>query len=83
MSDVPEIRKGSKCRVRTMDGKETEGDFLGYTMMGSENALVIQTVAGAARFLIMANISYLDLTDQAPEGEEKDTFSRRADIYYG
>ena len=83
MSGVPEIRKGSKCRVRTTDGKETEGDFIGYTMMGSENALAIQTEDGVARFLIMANISYLDLMDQAPGGEDKDVFSRRADIYYG
>ena len=83
MTDVPEIRKGSKCMVRTMDKAETEGEFLGYTMMGSENALVLRTEDGVVRFMIMANISYLDLTDQAPEEEDKDAIGRRADVYYG
>lgn len=83
MNDVPEIRKGSKCRVKVMDEAETEGEFLGYTMMGSENALVLRTQDGVARFMIMANISYLDLTDQAPEEEDRDAAGRRADIYYG
>ena len=83
MSDVPEIRKGSKCRIRTSEEESTEGEFIGYTMLGNENAAVLSIKGGITRFLILSNISYLDLIVQAPEEEEKDISGRRADTYYG
>ena len=83
MSGVPEIRKGSKCRARTSDEEIIEGEFLGYTMLGSENAAVLMMEGGITRFLILSNISYLDLMAQAPGEEEKGLSGRRADIYYG
>lgn len=83
MSEVPEIRKGSMCRVGMADEGVTEGEFLGYTMLGNENAIVLMTKDGVARFVMMANLSYLDLLTQAPAEDVKETSGRRMDIYYG
>jgi hypothetical protein len=44
---------------------------------------VLRIEGGITRFLILSNISYLDLIVQAPEEEEKDISGRRADTYYG
>lgn len=79
MNDVRrnELKPGSVYTV-TVDGNEVTGTFLGYVMIGSETALVLNDEKGKV-YVPSPSITLMRLVKQAPEeGPESPK-----DIYYG
>ena len=72
---------GSKCRVNHGDEELTTGVFKGYSAMGAETMMVIQTDDGTLRFINLAQIIYLDLLEDAPKKQPRKKES--GSVYYG
>ncbi len=59
--EMIEIKKGGKYRVLSNSGAEepirTEGEFIGYTVLGEEGAVVFRVKTGKKTFLRMLPVS--------------------------
>jgi len=74
-----ELRPGSVYTIRY--GKESDsvtGSFRGYTMIGSETAVVIDS-SGRIFYIPAAAIACMALVEQAPDEKQH----AANDIYYG
>lgn len=66
-----ELKIGSKYLVRTSEDDDTIGRFAGYTMIGTESAVVIRMEGDKIRFVPVTQISYMDLLESCGEPEHK------------
>ena len=66
-----ELEIGSKYLIRTSEDDDTIGRFAGYTMIGTESALVIRMDGDRIRFIPATQISYMDLLESAEEPEHR------------
>lgn len=65
MTDDYALAPGSRFLVSTAEDDDTIGHFRGYTMIGSESAIVIEMDGGRIRFIPVSQISHLDLLEPA------------------
>lgn len=81
MSDKDlEITKGWKYLVKMIDNGTAVGAFAGYSMIGSESAIVLEMDDKKLRFIPSTQIAYLDLLESK---EKKDASKKGSDVYYG
>ena len=71
MSENYELKVGSKYLVKTSEEEDTIGCFVGYSMIGTESAVVISTEGNRVRFIPVAQIVYIDLLQSAEEPERR------------
>lgn len=86
-SEIIEIRKGVKYTVFSGDGTEkplkTEGEFVGYTLLGEDSAVVFRVDNGGKekvmRLIPVANLFYIQFSekDVVTKQEDKKTDSER------
>lgn len=70
MSENYELKVGSKYDIHFPDDDNSFcGIFLGYSMVGTESAIVVKTVSGREmiRFIPVSQIFYMDLVESAEE----------------
>jgi len=68
--DIPyEIIPGSKYLIRSAEDEDTIGVFVGYSMIGSESALVIRMDGGRIRFFMVSQITYMDLLESSVDDD--------------
>ena len=77
-----EIVKGWKYLVKIAEEEDTIGTFRGYSMIGSESAVVIEIADKKLRFIPAEQILYMDLLENSQKEEPK-TSKKGMDIYYG
>ncbi|MFA6709943.1 MAG: hypothetical protein WCR24_01190 [Candidatus Methanomethylophilaceae archaeon] len=77
-----EITKGWKYLVRIAEEKDAIGTFRGYSMVGSESAVVIEMENKRLRFIPVEQISYMELLENSLKEEPK-TSKKGMDTYYG
>lgn len=80
MSDEHSLKTGSKLLIATSEDENAIGHFKGYTMIGSESALVIEMDGGRVRYIPVSQISYMDLLESV---EEKPSVKERPEHLYG
>jgi len=75
-----ELVKGSRCSVRFGKTEEVSGVFKGYSMIGSETAVVIDS-GGTTQFIMAAQISSITVIESANTEVKK----KKDDpgVYYG
>ena len=66
-----ELKIGSKYLVRTSEEDDTIGRFAGYTMIGTESAIVVRMEGEKIRFIPVTQISYMDLLESCCEPEHR------------
>ncbi|MBQ3737347.1 MAG: hypothetical protein II855_10545 [Candidatus Methanomethylophilaceae archaeon] len=66
-----ELETGSKYLIRTAEDDDTIGRFAGYTMIGTESAIVVRMEGDKIRFIPVTQISYMDLLESCGEPEQK------------
>jgi hypothetical protein len=78
--DMIEIKKGGKYRVISDSGKddpmETDGEFVGYTILGEEGALVFRVAEknkGLLRLIPVSNLIAIEF------GEDELVTSKKSD----
>jgi len=70
MSENYELKAGSKYDIHFSDDDTSfYCIFLGYSMMGTESAIVVKTISGRemVRFIPVSQIAYMDLVESAEE----------------
>ncbi len=72
---------GSKYRVEHGDEEPTVGVFKGYSAIGPDTGMVFQLDNGTLRYILLAQIVYLDLVESAPKKASKKKES--GSVYYG
>lgn len=81
MSDPSfEMTVGSKYLIRSAEDEDTIGVFVGYSMVGSESALVIRLDGGRVRFFMVSQITYVDLLESSLDDER---CKRKPEPFYG
>lgn len=81
MIDIPyEIIPGSKYLIRSAEDEDTIGIFVGYSMIGSESALVIRMDGGRIRFFMVSQITYMDLLESSVDDDRSKKVS---EPFYG
>ena len=81
MIDVPyEITPGSKYLIRSAEDEDTIGVFVGYSMIGSESALIIRMDGGRIRFFMVSQITYMDLLESSVDDDRSKKVS---EPFYG
>ena len=71
MSDTGyELTVGSKYLIRLPDEDDTIGFFMGYTMIGTESAVVIRMDGDKIRFIPVTGITFLDILESASSEPE-------------
>jgi len=79
--DIPyEIIPGSKYLIRSAEDEDTIGVFVGYSMIGSESALVIRMDGGRIRFFMVSQITYMDLLESSVDDDRSKKVS---EPFYG
>ncbi len=78
MSENYELTVGSKYQVELPDDISILGTFCGYSMIGTESAIVMKVERDRIRFIPVAQITYLDLVASA---EEPAARSRPENLY--
>ncbi len=81
MSENYELKAGSKYSIGFSDEENPPimGEFLGYTMIGTESAIVLKRSPGnKIRFIPVSQIFYIDLIESA---EEPAVRSRPENLY--
>ena len=75
-----ELAKGSRCSVRFGKTEEVSGVFRGYSMIGSETAVVIDS-GGTVQFIMAGQISSITVIESA----NAETKKKKDDpgVYYG
>jgi len=75
------LTEGWKYSVAIDKGPVSDGTFRGYTMLGTESAIVMQMSEGTTRIIPAASIIYIDLIES---GERKPTNEKKPEsVYYG
>ena len=75
------LTEGWKYSVIMDKGPVSDGTFKGYTMLGTESAIIIQMPEGTVRTIPVASIVYIDLVES---GERKRQDEKRPEsVYYG
>ena len=75
------LTEGWRYSVVIDNGPVSDGTFKGYTMLGTESAIIIQTSEGATRIIPVASVIYIDLTGS---GESKPISEKKPEsAYYG
>jgi hypothetical protein len=74
------LKEGERYSVTTEKDK-IKGEFIGYTMIGNEPALVIQFYSGVTRFIMISRIIHIDLV--GPGDNKKADDKRPESGYYG
>ena len=67
-----ELTVGSKYKVKLPEDEDVYGHFVGYSMIGTESALVIKMDGDRLRYIPVAQIVYLDLLESVEEPEHKE-----------
>ena len=67
-----ELTVGSKYKVKLPEDEYVYGHFVGYSMIGTESALVIKMDGDRLRYIPVAQIVYLDLLESVEEPEHKE-----------
>ena len=67
-----ELTVGSKYKVKLPEEEDIFGRFAGYTMIGTESAIVITMDGDRMRFIPVAQIVYIDLLESAECAERKE-----------
>ena len=71
MSDTGyELTVGSKYLIRLPDEDDTIGLFMGYTMIGTESAVVVKMDGDRIRLIPVTGITFLDLLESASQEPE-------------
>ncbi len=78
MSENYELTVGSRYSVELPDDITIRGTFCGYSMIGTESAIVMKVENGRIRFIPVAQITYMDLLMSA---EEPARSSRPENLY--
>ncbi len=67
-----ELTAGSQYDVTVPEEEPIRGCFAGYTMIGTESAIVLKMDGDKIRFIPVAQILYIDLIEAAkPERKER------------
>ncbi|MHB1901677.1 MAG: hypothetical protein ACYCSO_06370 [Cuniculiplasma sp.] len=81
--DMVEIKKGGKYRVISNSGKdepmETDGEFVGYTILGEEGALVFKVSGkstGLLRLIPVSNLIAIEFGEDEVVTNSKNSFTR-------
>ena len=81
MTEAPyEITVGSKYLIRSAEDEDTIGVFAGYSMIGSESALVIRMDGGKIRFFMTSQITFMDLLESSGDDERS---KKKPEPFYG
>lgn len=75
-----EITKGSKYLILHEDGAETTGIFKGYSMIGSETTLVVDS-KGSVIYIPASRVLSVKLLESVKEKEQKK--KEEPGVYYG
>ena len=75
-----EITVGSKYLIRSAEEEDTIGIMCGYTMIGSESALIISMDGGRIRFFMVSQITYMDLLESSAD---EDRSKKKPEPFYG
>ena len=71
MSDTGyELTVGSKYLIRLPDEDDTIGLFMGYTMIGTESAVVVKMDGDRIRLIPVTGLTFLDLLESASQEPE-------------
>ena len=66
-----ELKVGSKYLIRTSEDDDTLGHFVGYSMLGTESAIVIRMEGDRIRYVPVTQISFMDLLESAEQPEHR------------
>lgn len=67
-----ELTVGSRYAVTLSEEESFNGTFVGYAMIGTESAIVLEKSANRIRYVPVAQILYIDLIEAAkPERKER------------
>lgn len=77
-----EIRKGWKYLIRSGRSDEITGTFKGYSMIGNETAVVMDSGSGTIRYIPVSKIQYITLLEKNDELQE-DVKKEEPGVYYG
>lgn len=69
--DSYELKVGSRYCIRFSEDLDYSGTFQGYTMIGTESAVVMKDDRDKIRFIPVAQISYIDLLVSVQEPERR------------
>ncbi|MCL2712814.1 MAG: hypothetical protein FWD37_06040 [Methanomassiliicoccaceae archaeon] len=75
-----ELVKGSRCSVRFGKTEEVSGVFKGYSMIGSETAVVIDC-DGTVQFIMASHITSIKIIE--PANSEIKKKKDEPGVYYG
>jgi hypothetical protein len=67
-----ELTVGSRYTVTLSEEESFDGTFVGYAMIGTESAIVLNMKGDKIRFIPVAQIVYIDLLEAAkPERKDR------------
>jgi hypothetical protein len=67
-----ELTVGSRYTVTLSEEESFDGTFVGYAMIGTESAIVLNMKGDKIRFISVAQIVYIDLLEAAkPERKDR------------
>ncbi|MGP6220122.1 hypothetical protein [Caldiplasma sukawensis] len=73
--DMLEIKKGGKYKVISNSGTDqpmiTEGEYIGYTLMGEDGAVVFKMEDGMMRLIPVGNLIAIEFKPEEIETKEK------------
>ncbi len=86
--DMIEIKKGGKYKVISESGKDqpmvTNGEFIGYTILGEEGALVFKIVSGkknSFRLIPVSNLIAIEFGESELVTQKKEKGSKETVNY--
>jgi len=81
VSDGTGLTEGWRYSVVAGKDSVSEGVFGGYTMLGSESAVILRMSDGVIRMIPVASIVYIDLIESGERRRPDD--KRPESVYYG